>query len=68
MPLTLGTFDPCMTKILAMYSGVGTGKFPPSIADNQTRLRGGALNCQRLPKPSDALEAGRGNADEILRG
>ena len=34
-PLTLGTFDPCKTKMLAMYSGVGPGKFPPSNAGNQ---------------------------------
>lgn len=56
-----------MTKMLAMYSGVGAGKFPPSNAGNQLALRGDALNCQRLLKISDVLEAVRGNADEILR-
>jgi hypothetical protein len=54
--------------MLAMYSSVGTGKFSAIECRQATRLRGDALNCQRLLKPLDALEVGRGNADEIVRG
>jgi hypothetical protein len=46
--------------MLAMYSGVGAGKFPPSNAGNQLACAA-MSNCQRLPKTSDALEAGRWN-------
>jgi len=44
--------------MLAMYSGVGAGKFPPSNAGNQLACAA-MLKLSTPAKTSGALEAGR---------
>jgi hypothetical protein len=46
--------------MLAMYSGVGAGKFPPSNAGNQLACAA-MLKLSTPAKTSGALEAGRWN-------